>query len=146
MKKITFAIVSVMMMGLGLIGLVTAPVMARPADEYGFEERDGNHSTSTSTSTSKSCAGVETSIIDCDAGNENGEAVGELLLKAVKIMTGMIAALAVLGVIIAGYQYMMSSGDAAKTAKAKRRLYEIVIGLVVFALMYAALEFLVPGL
>lgn len=93
-----------------------------------------------------SCAGVETSVIDCDAGNEDGEAVGELLLKAVKIMTGMIAVLAVLGVIIAGYQYMMSSGDAAKTAKAKRRLYEIVIGLVVFALMYVALEFLVPGL
>ena len=142
MKKIFVVIISVMMMSLGLVGLVSAPVMARSADEYGFEERDGNHSTPTS----KSCAGVPTSVIDCDAGEEDGEAVNELLVTVVKVMMGLIGVLAVMGMIISGYQYMTASGDAAKVTKVKRRMIEIAIGLVVYALMWVALELLIPGL
>ena len=120
MKKIA-AIVCAIVMSLGFVGIAARPVLAGQ------------------------CAGVNKSIINCDAGEEDGEAVNELLVTVAKVMMGLVVVLAVVGVIISGYQYMMSSGDPAKMAKAKRRIIEIVIGLVVFALMWVGLEFLIPG-
>ena len=121
MKKMLIAVIGVTMMSLGVLGVAVRPVLAGQ------------------------CAGVNTSVINCDAGNENGEAVNELLVTVAKVMMGLVVVLAVVGVIISGYQYMMSSGDAAKMSKAKQRIIEIVIGLVVFALMWIGLEFLIPG-
>ena len=60
------------------------------------------------------------------------------------LSTGIVIA-AVIGVTISGLTYVNAKDDVQKTTKAKRRIYEIVIGLVAYAVLYATLEFLLPG-
>ena len=79
----------------------------------------------------------------CDEGD--GSAIKGVVSKAVGIMTGLVAVLAVIGVIVFGIQYATAGGNEAKMVKAKNRIVEIVIGLVIWAVMWAALNWLVPG-
>ena len=60
-------------------------------------------------------------------------------------MTVGIGILGVVGITIVGIQYLTAGGNEEKTRKAKRRLYEIVIGLVAYVLIYAFLQWLLPN-
>ncbi len=60
------------------------------------------------------------------------------------LMIGVGAA-GVIGLVIAGIQYATASGDPGQMTKAKSRITQIVIGLVAFGLMWAFLEWLIPG-
>lgn len=51
----------------------------------------------------------------------------------------------VIGVVIAGILYLTARDNEAQVATAKRRLFEIAIGLVVWAAMWSLLNFLIPG-
>ena len=68
-----------------------------------------------------------------------------LLNLVLTILTYGIGILGVIGIMISGIQYITSSGDPAKMTKAKNRILQIVIGLIIYAVMWAALRFLVPG-
>ena len=82
---------------------------------------------------------VETSILPSDWGIEN------ILKLILNILVYGLGAAATLGVIIAGIMYMTARDNEAQVAKAKTRLYEVVVGLVAWALMYAVLNWLIPG-
>ena len=88
------------------------------------------------------CAGAETSLISC---GEDKDGVEYLLALVINVLSGLVGALAVLGMVFSGYQYMTSAGDPSKMAKAKSRIVQIVIGLIVLAVMWAVLNWLVPG-
>ena len=92
--------------------------------------------------TSNSCAGVDTILIDCD-DSENG--IEYLLEDIIDIFMAVVGVLAVIGIGIVGTQYLTAGGNEEQVRKAKRRLFEIVIGLGVFVLAYAFLKFLLPG-
>ena len=68
-----------------------------------------------------------------------------VLNLVVNIMTYGIGVLGVVGIVLSGIQYITSQGDPAKMTKAKNRIIQVVIGLVIYAVMYSALVFLVPG-
>ncbi|MBR1795938.1 hypothetical protein IJ765_01590 [Candidatus Saccharibacteria bacterium] len=90
---------------------------------------------------------VETSIIGsggqyCD---DNGSGVFRILNIVVNVLTMGVGVLGTLGIIIAGIQYLTASGNEAQMAKAKQRIIEVVIGLVVFGVMWAVLQFVIPG-
>lgn len=61
------------------------------------------------------------------------------------IMLIGVGAVAVIGIIISGIQYMTSAGDPGAMTKAKNRLLQVVIGIVAFALMWVFLQWLIPG-
>jgi type IV secretory pathway VirB2 component (pilin) len=82
---------------------------------------------------------VETSILPDDFD------IDKILKLILNILVYGLGAAAVLGVIIAGIQYMTARDDVAQVAKAKKRLIEIVIGLVAWALMFTVLNWLIPG-
>lgn len=82
---------------------------------------------------------VETSILPPDWGIE------EILGLVLRVIVYGLGAAAVLGVIIAGVMYMTARDNEAQVAKAKARLYEVVIGLIAWAVMYAVLRWLIPG-
>ena len=81
----------------------------------------------------------------CDNGGNDGGVV-QLLLQVVDIMTAGVAILAVVGVMWAGLKYLTAGGSEEKTRIAKRRIYEIVIGIVAYVLIYAILRWLLPSL
>lgn len=68
-----------------------------------------------------------------------------MLTLVLKILVYGLGAAATLGVVIAGIMYMTARDNPQQVAVAKKRLIDIVIGLVVWALMYTLLNWLVPG-
>lgn len=78
-------------------------------------------------------------------GRQCGEAGIKVVLSAViNIMTAGIAILAVIGIVISGIQYLTASGNEEQLRKSKRRIFEIVIGLVAYVVIYALLRWLLP--
>lgn len=77
---------------------------------------------------------------------ESGEkSITCILELVVDILTIGIGILGVIGISVVGVQYLTAGGNEEQTRKAKRRMFEIVIGLVAYAVLYAILKFLLPG-
>lgn len=83
------------------------------------------------------CTGYSTAILDCQEPKD-------ILMLVVEIMTIGIGIVGAIGITIAGIQYITAAGNEEQTRKAKRRIFEIVIGFFAYALIYAALSFLIP--
>ena len=81
----------------------------------------------------------------CSCDNGKGSEVVRILNLVVSIMTIGIGILGVIGITVVGIQYLTAGGNEERTRKAKRRLFEIVIGIMAYVLIYALLNFLVPG-
>lgn len=95
------------------------------------------------------CAGVDTSIIQCDTkkGSDDIEdnGVWQLLLIAIRILTAGVGVVAVGGFVYAAILYASAEDKADQVKEAKGIMTNVVIGLILFALMYSLLEFLIPG-
>lgn len=90
------------------------------------------------------CAGVDTSVIDCSqSGESNG--IWALLITVINIMTGGVGILAVAGLVYGSIMYSTAEGDPGKVSKAREIIRNVVIGLIMFAAMYALLNFIIPG-
>ena len=90
------------------------------------------------------CGGVPTALINC-SDSSDGSAIFDILSIALNVVTYGVGAAAVLGVVITGYQYMTARDNAGQVAKAKNRLLQVVIGLVIWVLFWGVLQFLLPG-
>ena len=89
-----------------------------------------------------SCGGVETSIIEC-GDKESG--IGAILKTVINVMSIGIGILAVIGITVVGIQYLTAGANEEQVRKSKRRLIEIVIGIIAYVLLYALLQWLIPG-
>ena len=73
----------------------------------------------------------------------------DLITKYVNPLINFLAALVgvavVISIVIGGIQYGSSAGDPAKVTAAKNRIRNAIIALVTFLLLYALLNFLIPG-
>ena len=77
--------------------------------------------------------------------SDDADGIVCILSLVLTILTYGVGILGVLGIVISGIQYITSEGDPAKMTKAKNRIVQVVIVLVIYAVMWAALRFLVPG-
>ena len=78
----------------------------------------------------------------CDSGN--GDSILEILNTVVNIMTVGVGVLGIIGITIVGIQYLTAGGSEEKTRTAKRRMFEIIIGLVAYVVAYSLLVWLIP--
>lgn len=74
---------------------------------------------------------------------ENG--VWEILNLVLSISTAGIGVLATIGIIISGIQWLTARDKEDQVVKAKSRLFNIVIGLLTFGIMWLFLQWLLPG-
>lgn len=122
---------------------------ATPADEGGSEEpEDPGAYTSNDPVAGDDCGGVQTAIIKCDAKNsgdleDNG--VWALLLIGLNILTTGVGILAIAGIVYGAVLYTTAEDKADQVKKATDIITNVVIGLIAFALMWAGLNFIVPG-
>lgn len=87
--------------------------------------------------------GVEAAILTgCAKDSDNG--IMCILKLVVDIMSAGIGILGVIGITVVGIQYLTAGGDEGKTKKAKQRMFEIVIGLAAYVVIYAVLRWLLP--
>lgn len=91
------------------------------------------------------CAGVATSIIQCDEKEGGENTVMWLLVMTVNIMAIGVAIAAVGGVVWAAILYTTAADNPAQVAKAKTILFNVAIGLAAYGLMFSLINFLVPG-
>lgn len=82
---------------------------------------------------------VETNILP---KNLDIDGILELILN---ILVYGIGVAAVVGVVVAGIMYLTARDSEAQVAAAKKRLYEVVIGLVLWVAMWSLLNWLIPG-
>lgn len=125
MKRILGAVMAVAAM-LGL--LMVAPSLAYAEDDC----KDG----------------VKTSILfggGCYKEGEDGEGIYKLLDLILTVMTYGVGVLGTLGIVISGIQYATAGDNEGQIVKAKSRIFNVVIGLLLWAAMYAILQFLIPG-
>lgn len=85
-------------------------------------------------------------LVGCDKAEQGGgEGVKCIINLVVDIMTVGVGILSVIGITVVGIQYLTSAGSEEKARKAKRRLFEIVIGVALYAVAYALLKWLLPS-
>ena len=101
-----------------------------------------NNSTTQETAESKP---LETTFFGNVQDDGQGCGVFKILNLVLDIFTGAVGIVAVVGISIAGVQYLTSRGNEQEAAKAKRRLFEIIIGIVAFVLIYSGINWLLPG-
>ena len=77
---------------------------------------------------------------------DDGEGCGvyTVLDLIMTILTIGIGIAATIGITVSGITYLTAGSNLAKTTKAKRRIYEIVIGLIAYVVLWAFLVFLLP--
>lgn len=90
---------------------------------------------------------VSTSILGngCSCDDGKGSGITDILELVVRIMTIGIGILGAIGITVSGVQYLTAGGNEEQTRKAKRRIFEIIIGLAVYVLIVALLTWLLPG-
>ncbi len=128
MKKFLAAIV-VFVISLASVG---APVMAAgPVGIFGDDARP-----------------MTNILRGCEPTNgedSGGSGIVCILKLGVEILSIGVGILGVIGISVSGIQYLTAGGSEEKTRKAKRRIFEIVIGLAAYAVIYALLQWLLPG-
>ena len=88
---------------------------------------------------------VETNFFGNFEDDGSGCGVYTILNLVIDILSMGVAILGVIGVTVAGIQYVSAKDSEEKTRKAKRRIFEIIIGLVAYAILFAAVQWLLPG-
>ena len=78
-------------------------------------------------------------------GNTDTDLKGDIT-KIINIVIGVLGIVCVVVIIIGGINYMTSSGDAGKVKKGKDTILYGVIGLVICALAFAIVNFVINSL
>lgn len=90
-----------------------------------------------------------TSILPCSGTNSGTDVkdsgVWGILLLVINILTAGIGVAAVGGVVYGSILYTTAAGSMEQTKQAKMIIFNVVIGLVAYALMFSFLNFIIPG-
>ncbi|MCA9334748.1 hypothetical protein KC953_01245 [Candidatus Saccharibacteria bacterium] len=124
MKKITSAVVSVMMM----FGLVASPVVPVGAVQ--------------------DCSGLspaEQAKCGASTTGDDQTTFQDYIKTIVNILLFLLGAIAVIMIIIGGIRYATSNGEAQQIKSAKDTILYSVIGLVVAILSYAIVNFIIDS-
>ena len=81
-------------------------------------------------------------LTDCAKAEDGTVCVLNLVVDIMSIGIGI---LGVIGITVVGIQYLTAGGSVEKTQKAKQRMFEIIIGLVSYVVIYSILKWLMPG-
>ncbi len=85
------------------------------------------------------------SILNFCVGDDGRTNIACIIDAVVFTFTTGVGVLGFTGIIIVGIQYLTAAGDAAKMTRAKRRMIEIVIGLVLYMFSYSLIRWLSPS-
>jgi hypothetical protein len=84
---------------------------------------------------------LDTSGAACPAQETAGVTVNKMVKTVISLLSFVIGVVAVIMIIIGGFKYITSAGDAGKVTSAKNTILYAVIGLVVVALAQVIVRF-----
>ena len=91
---------------------------------------------------------IRTSVLGTDGcveNEENGGAMFGVLSLVLQILTFGIGIVGTFAIVISGIQYMTAKDNAGQMAAAKTRLIATAVGLIAYALLWAFLQWVLPG-
>lgn len=96
------------------------------------------------------CGEVQTSVIDCNNSFLNGEDnegshIFGLIEMVMNIMTAGVGIVAVGGVVYGGVLYASAGDKADQVQKSIGVIKNVVIGLIAYAVLFAFVQYLIPG-
>lgn len=94
--------------------------------------------------------GVDTVFIECKGVRKDSKEIEEsgvwfLLKEAIKLLSIGVGILAVGGVVYGSILWASASGNPEQVKKARATITNVVFGVLLFAMMYLILNFVVPG-
>lgn len=78
--------------------------------------------------------------------NNNNDALPSIIINILNAIIAVAGLVAVIFIIIGGFNYMTSAGDPGKTKKAKDTILYAVIGLIICVLAFAIVNFVIGGI
>jgi len=109
-------------------------------EDDGLTEGEGDAGLNADEPKGGECASILTWMCDDPEGG-----VWLLLQLILDIMTAGVIILATVGMVISGIQWITARDKEDQIIKARSRIFNIVIGLVVWALLWLILSWLIPG-
>ena len=88
---------------------------------------------------------VETNLFGNIKDDGTGCGVFTVLNLVVDILSMGVGVLGVIGIVLVGIQYLTAKGNVDQVERSKKRLYAIIIGIAVYALLYSGVQWLMPG-
>ncbi|MEO8105473.1 MAG: hypothetical protein ABI602_04020 [Candidatus Saccharibacteria bacterium] len=75
----------------------------------------------------------------------NSTLIDRYLNPFIKLLSVLVGLAVTFGIIYGGIEYTMSAGDPQKAQKGRKHIQDAVLALVSYALIFALLNFLIPG-
>lgn len=92
------------------------------------------------------CSKVPASVKEAAGCSGNEDELPKMITSIVSAVIGAAGIVAVIFVVIGGVNYMTSAGDAGKVEKAKKTIIYALIGLVICALSFVIVNFVIAKL
>lgn len=92
------------------------------------------------------CKSGVTAVANAAGCNNNTDALPTVITSILSAIIGVAGLVSVVYIIIGGIQYMTSSGDASKTEKAKKTVLYACIGLIICALAFVIVNFVIGNI
>lgn len=127
MKKIVQKITAPIMALVICLGMIAPVVQTVPA----YADGEG--------------AAILTKCWDEGEKSDNGAGILCVVRLVVDILSVLVGVVGVIGIVVVGIQYLTAGGNEEQTRKAKRRLFEIVIGIMAYVLIRAILGWVSPS-
>lgn len=115
----------------GVLGLIVTPLLL-PANIYAQPQRDPN---------------AQDTVEVCAAGSGGAceNFVDKYINPVVTLLTVVIGVGAAISIVVAGIQYASAGSDPGKVQKAKERIGQTLLGLLAYILIFAFINYIVPG-
>ena len=89
---------------------------------------------------------LETNILDSSKLDNEGGGIFYLINLVLNILTYGVGVLGVVGLVWVGIMYITAGDNEGKIVEAKKRIFEIVLGMAVWIFLRLIAQFLIPGL
>jgi hypothetical protein len=110
--------------------------------EKKINNSDGSSAVGSDLDGADNCGGVDVSIdVGCSG---DGNPIYDYLRAIIIFIGGAIGLAVVVSIIVAGIQYSSSNGNPQSIAKAKDRIVNAVIGLLLYLFLAAIIRYLIP--
>jgi hypothetical protein len=88
---------------------------------------------------------VETTFFGNLEDNGGGCGVYTILNTVVDILSIGVGILAIISITVVGIKYLTAKGNIDQAERAKHRMFQIVVGIIAYILIYASIQWLLPG-
>ena len=125
-------------LSLSLIGATVIAPQLTYADDNGVTQNSSNAGICTSD--------VPDSVKAAAGCAQPGKTLEDVILYIVNVIIGVSGIVAVIFIVVGGVGYMTSAGDTTKLEKAKKTILYAAIGLIICALAFAIVNFVILNL